>query len=69
MCFQEIHTLANVHDTCANPEENGSVNNKNTLQHIAWKINMPKVLFINTLLLTVWEFTNLGLATIWNPLH
>ena len=45
MCFKEILTLSNEHDTGANPEENINVNNKNTLHYIVYEINMSKVLF------------------------
>ena len=45
MCFKEIHTLSNEHDTGANPEENVNVNNKNTLHYIVYEINMSRVLF------------------------
>ena len=39
-CFNEMHTLVNVRDTCANPEENGSVKTEYTSTYYLKKINM-----------------------------
>ena len=33
--FKQIHTLPNAHETRTNHEENSSVNNENTLQHMS----------------------------------